>query len=78
MAKKKKSRKKDDKWLSDAIKRPDRVRRLAAREGGLDKDGDVKLSWVNKRLKKTKDPSLKRALILAKRLIAGDLKRKKK
>jgi len=54
--------------LSEAatgIKRPGRIRRLAAREGGLDKSGKIKMSWLNRKIKTTKDPSLKRALILA-------------
>lgn len=53
------------KWIQEAIKRPGRLRRLAAREGGLTKSGEIKQSWLLKKKAETKDPSLKRAINLA-------------
>ncbi len=53
------------KWIQEAIKRPGRLRRLASREGGLTKSGEIKQSWLLKKKAETKDPSLKRAINLA-------------
>jgi len=33
---------KKEKWIQKAIKRPGRLRKLAQREGGLTKDGEIK------------------------------------
>jgi len=62
-------------WIQKAIKRPGRVKRLAAREGGLTKDGEVKMSWLIKKINEVKKRppskqkrSLLQALYLAKRL----------
>jgi len=56
---------KKEKWIQKAIKRPGRLRKLAQREGGLTKDGEIKTSWLIKKKAETKDPSLKRAINLA-------------
>lgn len=57
-----------DKWIQEAVKRPGRVRTYLTRKYGdaaFTKDGKIKLEYIRKALKETKDPSLKRALLLA-------------
>lgn len=57
-----------DKWIQEAVKRPGRVRTYLKRKYGdaaFTKDGKIKLEYLRKALKETKDHSLKRALLLA-------------
>ena len=64
----------DDKWIQSAIQKPGRVRAYLKRKYGdaaFTKDGKIKLSYVRKALKETKDVSLKRALLLAIKLKKG-------
>lgn len=63
-----------DKWIQEAIKRPNRVRRYLKRKYGdkaFTKDGKIKISYIRKALKETKNASLKRALLLAIKLKKG-------
>jgi len=67
-------------WIQKAIKRPGRVRKHMMRKYGkkaFTKDGDIKVSYINKELKRIKksgggvhgrERSLYSALTLAKRL----------
>ena len=62
------AQKKNEKWIQQAVQREGRVRELAKKEGGLTRDGKIDSEWLEKRIKTTKDKSLKAALILARRL----------
>ena len=56
-------------WIPKNLKK-DRVRNYLKRKYGsvaFDKNGNIKVSYINKALKETKDKSLKLALNLAKR-----------
>ena len=79
MPPRKKKRKK--KFIQQAIKREGRLQRLAAREGGLNPDGTIKMSWLLKKKKQAMqrgDRSLLGAVNLAIRFKKGDLARKRK
>ena len=56
-------------WIPKNLKK-DRVRNYLKRKYGsvaFDKNGNIKVSYINKALKKAKDKSLNKALNLAKR-----------
>ena len=58
-------------WIQRAIKRPGRVRRYMMRKYGkraFTKSGEIKVSYLRRAIKETKNRSLKSALILAVRL----------
>jgi hypothetical protein len=59
------------KWIQKAIKRPGRVKSYLKRKYGdkaFNKDGSIKVTYINKPLKETENKSLQAALRLAKRL----------
>ena len=39
------------KWIQKAIKRPGSLRAIAKREGALNPDGTIKVSWLRKKAK---------------------------
>ncbi|RLC49278.1 MAG: hypothetical protein DRH57_00215 [Candidatus Cloacimonadota bacterium] len=45
------AKKKDNKWIQKAIKRPGSLRAIAKREGALNPDGTIKVSWLRKKAK---------------------------
>lgn len=64
----------NEKWIQEAIKRPGRVRSYLKRKYGdkaFTKDGKIKLSYIKRAIKETKDQSLKKALLLAIKLKKG-------
>jgi hypothetical protein len=66
-----KSRVSDRYWIQKAIKRPGRVRAYMKRRYGkraFTKNGEIKVSYLRKAAKETKNRSLKSALLLAIRL----------
>ena len=76
-------RKKNNKWIQEAIKRPGRVKRYLKRKYGekaFTKDGKIKLKYLNKAIHEKceidKDRSLCSALRLAKRFVTGEIGRK--
>lgn len=76
-----KQKKKKKRFIQKAIKRPGRLRKIAAKEGGLTKDGRIKKTWLaekKREAKKKGDKSLLSAIILAERFKSGDLSKKKR
>jgi hypothetical protein len=66
-----KSRASDRYWIQRAIKRPGRVRAYMKRRYGkraFTKSGEIKMSYLRKAAKETKNRSLRSALLLAIRL----------
>jgi hypothetical protein len=58
-------------WIQEAVKRPGRVRAYMKRRYGrraFTKSGEIKVSYLKKAAKETKNRSLKSALLLAIRL----------
>jgi hypothetical protein len=58
-------------WIQEAVKRPSRVRSYMKRRYGrkaFTKTGKIKISYLQKAAKQTKNKSLKSALLLAARL----------
>lgn len=53
------------KWIKSAIKRPGALKAAAKRAGALNKDGTIKVSWLNK---KTTNKRLQKQKNLAKTL----------
>ena len=73
MARKKMKRRsrKDRFWIQKAVKRPGRVRTYMKRKYGkkaFTKSGEIKMSYLRKAAKETKNRSLRSALLLAIRL----------
>ena len=57
-----------NKWIQSAVQKKGRVKDYIKRKYGskaFNKDGTLKVSYLQKAVKETKDLSLKRALILA-------------
>jgi len=62
---------KDRFWIQKAVKRPGRVKRYMKRKYGkkaFTKSGEIKMSYLRKAAKETKNRSLRSALLLAIRL----------
>ena len=62
------------KWIQEAIKKPNRVRNYLKRKYGdkaFTEDGKIKMSYIRKAIADCRDPSLKRALLLAIKLKKG-------
>jgi hypothetical protein len=58
-------------WIQRAVKRPGRVRRYMKRKYGkraFTKSGEIKMSYLRRAAKETKNRSLRSALLLAIRL----------
>jgi len=67
----KRRNRKDRFWIQKAVKRPGRVKRYMKRKYGkkaFTKSGEIKMSYLRKAAKETKNRSLKSALLLAIRL----------
>jgi len=58
----------EKKWIQDAVKKPGRVTRYLRQKYGdaaFTKDGKIKLAYIRKAIADCRDPSLKKALLLA-------------
>lgn len=62
-----------EKFIQEAIKRPGSLRRIAAREGGLTKDGKVSVTWARKKYAALRRKAAKGKLSESERRVFGKL-----
>jgi len=54
-------RKKDDKWIQEAIKKPGSLRATAKKAGATTKSGKISKEWLEKKVRSGKGKTAKRA-----------------